>query len=256
MDDIAYLGLIEDEEFELDVAALRIAALDHAGIDLAPCIDLLGAIAETLIEQAGVAHTASDQAMALATVLGGEYGFVGDRDTYDDPANADLVRVLDRRRGLPVSLSILYVAAARRIGWRADVLNTPGHVLIRVGPMPAALIVDPFDRGRIVGGVQSRAVGAPAGAMTNRAVLMRLLSNQAVRAEAAGDIARAMTVFARMTVVAPDHAAGWWERARLELALGDGTAARASLSALLEVTRDPDLRRRAAATMASLPTPR
>lgn len=43
--------------------------------------------------------------------------------------DADLIRVIDRRPGLPVSLTILYVAAARRIGWHADVLNTPGHVM-------------------------------------------------------------------------------------------------------------------------------
>ena len=65
-----------------------------------------------------------------------EFGFAGDADSYDAPLNADLIRVLDRRRGLPVSLSLLYVAAARRIGWTAHALNTPysgGHILDRHG---------------------------------------------------------------------------------------------------------------------------
>lgn len=256
MDDVAYIGLLEDDDLELDVAALQIAALDHPEADLEVYVDQLGTLAEDLIELNGGAATAVDQAEALATVMARRNGFIGDRETYDDPANADMIRVLDRRRGLPVSLSMIYVAAARRIGWPAEVLNTPGHVLIRVGPMPDALIVDPFDGGRIVGPGGFAAGDGPAAVMTNAAVLVRLLANQAVRANAAGDCKRALTVYTRMTIVAPGHAAGWWERARLELSLGDQDAARASLSAILEISRDPGLRRQVAAALDALPASR
>jgi hypothetical protein len=78
--------------------------------------------------------------------------------------------------------------------------------------------------------------------MANRTVLVRLLLNQASRAEQAGDPLRAMTLYTRMTTVAPDHPDGWWELARLQLQLQDVEAARGSLSAMLEVTRDANRR--------------
>ena len=252
--DIAHLGLLDDEEIALDTAALAIATLDHPGVALDGYAGLLTEVTERLVARGGAAQAATGQAEVLADVFAGEFGFTGDRDSYDDPDNADLIRVIDRRRGLPVSLAILYVAAARRLSWRADVLNTPGHVLVRIGSPTEPVLIDPFGGGGSVDAARltallSRFVGpgvVPASEhlapMTNRGVLVRLLLNQATRAEAAGDHARALTVYRRVTVVAPMHSHGWWERARLELLRGDRAEGRASLSAMLEVTRDPGLR--------------
>jgi regulator of sirC expression with transglutaminase-like and TPR domain len=199
----------------------------------------------------------------LAAVLGGEFGFVGDAETYDDPANADLIAVLDRRRGLPVSLSILWVAMARRLGWSADVLNVPGHVLVVIGAEAAPVIVDPFAGGVRVGAERlaalveamartGRAVTHVA-VMSNRAVLVRLLQNQASRAEQAGKGRRALEIYVRMTTMAPAYPHAWWERARLELVDHQIAAARASLSAMLEITRDRELRHRVTQTLDALP---
>ena len=149
-DDLNQLGLVDDEDIILDEAALTLALLDHPGADEQPYLDLLEAVANRLETVGAEADTARDRAYALASVLAGEFGFVGDAETYDDPANADLIQVIDRRRGLPVSLSILYVAAARRVGWTASVLDVPGHVLVLVSEEVAPVIVDPF-RGGVVG---------------------------------------------------------------------------------------------------------
>ena len=88
--------------------------------------------------------------------------------------------------------------------------------------------------------------------MANRAVLVRLLMNQAVRAETSGDAARALTIYRRMTIISPALPHGWWERARLEFAAGDRSSARRSLSAMLEITRDADLRAHISASLDSL----
>ena len=254
--DIETIGLLDDDEIELDHAALALSELDHDGIELEPYYVLLEEIGERL-EDFAEAETPEQQGEALARVFHEEFGFVGDADNYDAPLNADLIRVLDRRRGLPVSLALLYVAAARRMGWTAHATNTPGHVLVRIdddiGDGPSHLI-DPFHGGTPVsddrlaallhGAIGPDGVPGPehVAPMANRGVLARLLLNQASRAERGGDPVRALALYERMTLVAPGNADGWWELARLQLQLNNVAAARASLSAMLEVTRDPERR--------------
>ena len=253
-EDIRYLALIDDDDILIDVAALQLAALDHPEADLDDYLELLATLSEQVAEHGGDALSAAGRAGMLADVIAGRAGFAGDRDTYDDPANADMIRVIERRRGLPVSLSILYVALARRQGWLAHALNTPGHVLVRVGGAPDAVLIDPFNRGAPVEPARLAALLVHAlgedgtvrpehlAPMENRAVLVRLLLNEATRAEKRGDPTRALTLYERMTVVAPASGHAWWERARLELVLDDAAAARASLSAMLEMTRDATAR--------------
>lgn len=262
--EIAHLGLLDDDAIMLDAAALELAALDHPGVSLDPHIELLGEMTDRLLASAAAARTAADQAAMLAEIVAREHGFTGDRRTYDDPANADLIQVIERRRGLPVALAIIYVALARRVGWDAYALNTPGHVLASIVEEDETVLFDPFAGGApidaqglaaLLAGALGRESGLQAShlaPMSNRAVLVRLLMNQATRAEAAGAAGRALVLFERITTIAPAHPHGWWERARLELAAGRRGAARASLSAMLETTRDPALRMHVNAALDSL----
>ena len=257
------LGLVDDGDIVLDEAALTLARLDHDEIDVGPYEDVLSSIASRLDEVGAGVADAPERAACLAQVLAEDFGFVGDAETYDDPDNADLIRVIDRLRGLPISLSILYVAAARRIGWAAEILNLPGHVLVMVGHESEPVVIDPFRRGMQVGAEEITALLSSArgsvsaalrhvAAMPNRAILVRLLLNQATRAEKAGRGRRALSLYSRMTSIAPDNPHPWWERARLELADDDVAAARASLTAMLEITREPALRVRINSTLDSL----
>lgn len=263
-DGLNRLGLIEEEEIALDDAALSLALLDHPGTDLATHCNLLDAIETRLNLVAGTSESAAERADALAGVLAGEFGFGGDSETYDDPANANLISVLDRRRGLPVSLAILWVAMARRLGWSADVLDLPGHVLVLIAGEATPVIVDPFANGVRVGTERLTALieaTSSSGrsvkhltAMPNRAVLVRLLQNQASRAEQAGKGRRALELYVRMTTMAPAYPHASWERARLELVDHGIAAARGSLGAMLEVTRDLELRRKVTKMLDALTT--
>ena len=265
--ELAHLGLIDDEEIELDLAALEIAALDHPGLLLDAYLDMLDSIAVSAEEAGHPDLSPLSKANILASVIGDDEGFAGDRVDYESPANADMIEVLDRRRGLPVTLSILYVATARKLGWTADALNTPGHVLVRIGTETDGVLIDPFNGGAVVDQRQLAAVlgrvlgegGAVApefvSAMPNRMVLVRLLMNQATRAERSGQSKRALTLYERITTIAPSHAHGWWERARIEVALGRSDDARTSLAAMLEVTREPHLRAHVSAALDALAGP-
>lgn len=153
-----------------------------------------------------------------------------------------------------MNLSILYVAIARRLGWKADALNTSSYVLVSVGPAHSTALIDPFHGGALVeahdyAALLDRAVGPGRGMraydiapMSNRMTLVRLLLNQAMRAEQAGDTVRVSILYEHMTIIAPDHGAGWWELARLHLVHDKVGSARASLIAMLEVTRESERR--------------
>jgi regulator of sirC expression with transglutaminase-like and TPR domain len=250
--DIPQLGLLEDDDILLDEAALTLALPDHPAADAEPQRALLGAIEAQLLERRSAAANNYDRALLLAAVIAGEFGLSGAAEDYDDPANADLIAVLDRRRGMPIALSIVYVALARRIGWSAFGLNMPGHLLVLIGDPAGGVVIDPFNDGTVldrdaVAKLRARFdAGSPehanVAALSNRAMLVRLLLNQATRARAAGQLDRALIVYQRMTAMAPLLSQLWWDRAELEREVGQIAAARASLQAMLETTRDETLR--------------
>src|ERR1043165_7825591 len=127
------LGQAGEGPHDIARAALMLAALDHAGLPLEPYEAHLAEIAEVARNDAHALHHAEDAARAISAIMMGRFGYDGDRLTYDDPKNADLMSVIDRRRGLPVTLGILYMHAARAAGLEACGLNSPGHFLLRLG---------------------------------------------------------------------------------------------------------------------------
>lgn len=249
MDPLAEIGCRNDADIRLDEAALHLAAADRPKADLRSDFELLDSLRQRL--PAGL-QSAPDRAAALSGLLATAEGFTGDTEDYDSPRNADLISVLARRRGLPIALAIVYVGVARRAGWNARVLALPGHVLAAIEGETSITLVDAFDGGRTVEPAElpslatTLARGQPlrsgdAALLSNRETLVRLVMNQASRARQSGDIQRALTLYRRLTLVAPGMPALWWERARLEQLSNDTGAARRSLAAMRETTRDPDL---------------
>src|SRR5580704_3210982 len=186
------------------------------------------------------------RAQALNEIILLKYGYSGDELTYDDLQNANLMRVVDRRKGLPVALGILYLHTARAQGWEAVGLGFPGHFLIRLSEGSERLILDPFHGGRICDAVNLRELlKAMAGReveltpehyapVADRDVLLRLQNNVKSRLLQAGRHERALKVVETMLLLAPDLAELWQEAGMLNARLGN---MRASVQALEEFIR-------------------
>lgn len=261
---IELLALLDDEDIALDAAALELAALDHPQTDPDEYATRIAYFAAQLLARSAGVTGAAERAILLRDLLAEEHGLGGDERCFGEEAGADFIAMLDSGRGLPVTLSLLYVAIARKVGWTATCLNVPGHVLVRLGEPPASVILDPFDEGRVLdkrgmermvervlgNGATPEAANFPP--MSNRQTLVRLLTNQAARARRLGRMDRALELHTRMTAFAPGLTALWWERARLEQHLGKLGEARASLVAMRETTRDRTLLHRVDSALKAL----
>jgi regulator of sirC expression with transglutaminase-like and TPR domain len=222
-----------DAAIDLAEAALALAALDRPQVPLARYRAHLAELAEDVGNEARALEPGVEQALALARVLFERHGYDGDRLTYDDLQNANLMRVIDRRKGLPVALGILMIHAARAQGWGMEGLAFPAHFLVRLESGGDRLILDPFGGGRILGSAELRELlkevageGAelkpshyePVG---NRAVLLRLQNNLKTRLIQERKLEAAGRVLARMLVFAPDEPQLWREAGMIEARLGN-----------------------------------
>jgi regulator of sirC expression with transglutaminase-like and TPR domain len=127
-----------ESEVPLGEAALLISAAANPGLDVPAELDRLDALAS---------RVTSPDVAGICRLVFDELGVVGDRDTYDDPQNSFLDRVLDRRRGIPISISVLMIELAGRCGLELEPVGMPGHFLVRDPTRPQELI-DAFDAGR------------------------------------------------------------------------------------------------------------
>jgi len=233
---LASLAERPDEDICLADAALVLASCTHPGKSLEPYREHLRAIADSLRDAAAAADndTAADRAGLLRAVMAEHWRYTGDAESYEDPQNADMMRVIDRRRGLPVSLGILYLYAARSQGWSAEGLNFPGHFLIRLDNDGGdRVIIDPFHDGQIMGVADLRALlkalSGPAAELTpefytavgNREILVRLHNIVKLRHLEAGRFDRALETVEQMLLVAPTDHRLWREAGLMHMRLGD-----------------------------------
>jgi regulator of sirC expression with transglutaminase-like and TPR domain len=147
-----FAALAEGPEEDLDLAsgALLIAEAEYPDLDLSPYPARLDDMAADL--QPRLARTAgpAEVAAALADYLFHEQGFHGNTESYYDPRNSFLNDVLDRRTGIPITLSAVYLEVARRAGLEAAGVGLPGHFLVRLHAKGGSLLVDPFHEGGVL----------------------------------------------------------------------------------------------------------
>jgi regulator of sirC expression with transglutaminase-like and TPR domain len=160
-----------------------------------------------------------------------EQGFRGNRDDYYDPRNSYLNEVLDHRTGIPISLSVVYLAVGRRLGLDVRGISFPGHFLVKVVCSEGELVIDPFERvvldhaacqQRLDAALPSHVPLRPElhlRAAGTREILLRMLGNlKRIYAERE-DLERTLACCDRILVLIPDSPDEQRDRARVHAAL-------------------------------------
>jgi regulator of sirC expression with transglutaminase-like and TPR domain len=245
-------------------AALALASFERPRVSLARYRQHLDAIARDVGKHVEASGDLAAKARALNEIILLKHGYSGDELTYDDVQNANLMRVVDRRKGLPVALGILYLHAARAQGWDSVGLGFPGHFLIRLADGPERLILDPFHQGRICDAAGLRELlKAMAGQdveltpthyapVSDRDVLLRLQNNIKSRLLQSGHAEPALRIAQTMLLLAPDLAGLWHEAGVLSARLGNMRAAVEALQEFIVRAPESDARHQAAALLQQL----
>ena len=217
------LGHQPDDAVPLSKAALLLSSLTHPGLDLDRYSQHFRILAEDVTKcyqdliQAGSEDTAQTRVMALKQVIADKYGYDGDKDSYNNLQNADMVCVIDQRKGLPIALAILTIEAGRAQNWDIDGLNFPGHFLLRLEYQGTRLIFDPFNEFtvlsapdlrsliKLVAGEEAELSSSFYQAASNRDILIRLQNNIKLRQVEAEDYEAALETVEVMRVFAPNE---------------------------------------------------
>jgi regulator of sirC expression with transglutaminase-like and TPR domain len=146
----AEIAALDEEALSLDRAALAMALEEYPDLDIPEYlrrIDALAARVEVLI---GIDRAPVDVIEGINEALFVQEGLRGNSEDYYDPRNSYLNEVLDRKLGIPISLSLLYMEVAKRIGFPIRGVGFPGHFLVKHVAGEKEIIVDPFNLGRIL----------------------------------------------------------------------------------------------------------
>ncbi len=232
------LGGMKDEDIDILEAALALSCLNHPGVVLDKYrnhrIRLTDDVKQLHAEllAAGEPDSLDTKIKCFAEVVTRRHGYIGDDFRYNDLQNADLMRVIDRRLGLPITLSVICIAIGRDLGWPVMGVNFPAHFVLRFDADGVRQIVDPFQGCITLAAsdlreILKRTMGQNAELSasyyepaTNRDTIIRLQNNIKYRQIEAEDYQGALSTVDIMKRIAPDEYRLDWDAgvlmARLE----------------------------------------
>lgn len=207
----------------------------------------LDLIADAVRAYAGDTTDAERLAGAIDYQLFAVLGFHGNTADYAEAENSYLDQVIQRRLGLPITLSLLYMEVAQRVGLLCEGVGYPGHFIVRCGGPAAPIYIDPFhqgarlDREELLAGLRSYNLSGAnpesfIAAVTRRQLLQRMLLNLHVVFREQRDISRWRSVVDLLLCLEPWNATLIGERGMLHYRLGDSQAALADLERYVEAT--------------------
>jgi regulator of sirC expression with transglutaminase-like and TPR domain len=225
---LSAIGTLGDNELGLSETAMILAGAERPGIDATVyerhLEKLTGDVAAYAGKEADTKVGGIQMRIeALQQIIAKRYGYGGSDDAYENFECANLMRVIDRRDGLPTLLGIIYLHVARALGWAIDGLDFPPRFLIRLEFSDERRILDPFDGGRVLEPFDLRALyKAVSGThveispehtlpMTNRAIILRSRRNAKVLYLRSDDLEQALNVVDTLLLMAPKDPALWRE---------------------------------------------
>jgi regulator of sirC expression with transglutaminase-like and TPR domain len=235
-----FAQLVAADGFDVARAAMHVAQDAYPQLDVDVELARFDEIAATIRGRLAADAFAEQKIAALNHHLFTELGFRGNADDYYDARNSYLNDVLERRRGIPITLSVLYMEVARRIGLPIAGVSFPGHFLVKVRLRRGELVLDPFSGGapQSTGELRERlarvlppTLAASADLhtylepATPRDILARILRNLKAVHLRNGDAERALAVMNRMLLVLPDSAEELRDRGAIYADMGAFRAA-------------------------------
>jgi regulator of sirC expression with transglutaminase-like and TPR domain len=211
-------ALLAADQFDLARAALVVAEEEYPQLSPEPYLQRLDLYAEMVKDRLANENAAPVLLGEISKVLFEDEAFRGNADAYYDPRNSFLNDVLDRKLGIPITLSIIYLEVGWRLGLQLEGVNFPGHFLVRYEGEAVKLLVDPFQSGqirfedeaqdlldRVYGGTVKlqQTYLRPA---SKQDILVRLLSNLKTIYLNARDDERALSAVQRILLIRPDAA--------------------------------------------------
>ena len=180
-----------DEDISLAEAALLIAGHGYPDLNVAAYLSRIEELAYMLRLRIDEDDSISERISALNQFLFGELGFAAASDDYYDPRNSFLNEVLERRTGIPITLSVIYMELGRKVGLPLQGVSFPGHFLVKCAVPEGAVVLDPYSGGislglpdlqkrlrEVQGGEVSRAIVAELlVSASNKEIIVRLLRN-------------------------------------------------------------------------------
>jgi regulator of sirC expression with transglutaminase-like and TPR domain len=245
-----------DNEVPLISSLLMLGALESNGRDTAPYAHHVAELHRALEKECDTNPQEDDEDILmwrlarLNAVLRGKFLYHADEDDYDEPDFINLLAVIDRRKGIPVALGVLYLDLAAHMEWPAFGLNFPGHFLIRLEQGGQRLIIDPFYEGRAVNASDIRALiktilGERAelhhnyyDAVTTRDVVLRFYNNRKTRFITRGQYAAALETLTHQLWVAPNEPRLYFEAGVLSTKLGHIRMAIENLNEFIQMSDD------------------
>jgi regulator of sirC expression with transglutaminase-like and TPR domain len=259
----------DDASLSLIEAAVAIAQDDYPTLDTQTVLSEIDSLAAKLKRRLPADAVPVQRLRWLNRFFFQELGFAGNVNNYYDPNNSYLHCVLETRRGIPITLAVLYIELATQIGLTARGVSFPGHFLVKLKMPQGEVVIDPFTgqslsrdelnellapykRDRGLQGDFDVPLGLFLQAATAREVLARMLRNLKEIHRGAADAARLLAVLQRLVVLLPQI---WEERRDRGIAyaeLGDDAAAARDLTLYLENVPDAQDRQAVAERLAHL----
>ena len=242
---------VEDDRIDLVRAALVIAQTEYPNLDLdAYCgkVEDLAAKVKRLVPDTG---NPAECIAALNRALFEEEGFRGNAEDYYDPRNSFLNDVLDRKLGIPITLAVVYMKVARRVGFPLVGVGMPGHFLLKHYDVEGhEILIDPFNRGRILTAQDcQRALDQIYDgkmplqpeflmAVSRRQMLVRMLNNLKSIYLSSRNFRKALPIVDLILAIYPRSPEDVKQRAMLRWSLGQNRGALADLDDYLKMSPD------------------